>query len=143
MNTSHLVSPAHGGIIPCHAVGCHAPSTRRLACGTPMCDYHYDMYLSFTEVLHCASCSGRNPHCIHGNDAYDNTLVVVKCVYGHTYRVLRRQLDDPKCDQLALFTTDGRRYADLKPGNIARLGGTTLHRDNIAEVLGEYPLERR
>jgi len=134
----HLVSPAHGGIIECNAVACHAPSTRRLPCGTPMCDRHHDMYMGFTEVLNCATCTGYNPHCIYSDDAYDNTLIIVKCVYGHTYRVLRRQFDDPRCNQLALFTKDGRRYSDLEPGNVARYGGVTLHRDNIAEVLGEY-----
>jgi hypothetical protein len=139
MNDS-LRSPAHGGIIECNAVLCHAAATRRLPCGAPVCDEHYDVYMTFTDVLNCCVCDGRSPHCIHSRDsAYqDNTLVTVHCVYGHTYRVLRRQLDDPHCTQLALFTKDGRRYSDLEPGNIARYGGITLHRDNIAEVLGVH-----
>jgi hypothetical protein len=141
-NETHLISPAHGGIIECHAVLCHAPATRRLPCGAPMCDKHYHTYMSFTGVLHCSTCNGHNPHCIHGDDTYhDNTLVVVECIYGHTYRVLKRQLNNPRCIQLALFTKDGRRYSDLSPGHIARHGGITLHRQNIVRVIGPYDQE--
>ena len=141
-NETHLISPSHGGIIECNAVLCHAPATRRLPCSAPMCDEHYHMYMSFTDVLHCSTCNGHNPHCIHGDDTYhDNTLVVVECIYGHTYRVLRRQLNNPRCTQLALFTPDGRRYSDLSPGHIARHGGITLHRQNIARVIGPHDQE--
>jgi hypothetical protein len=138
-NETHLISPAHGGIIECDAVLCHTPATRRLPCGAPMCDKHYLMYVSFTGVLHCSTCSGHNPHCIHGDGtSHDNTLVVVEGFYGHSYLVLQRQLNNPRCIQLALLTPDGRRYSDLSPGHIARHGGITLHRENIARVIGPY-----
>ncbi len=148
MSETHLISPAHGGIIECSSVvPCHAPATRRLPCGAPVCDEHHHIYHTYAGsvgALHCSVCSGRNPHCIHGDDTYhDNTLVVVECIYGHAYLVLRRQLNNPRCIQLALFTPDGRRYSDLSPGHIARHGGITLHRENIARVIGPYDQEAR
>jgi hypothetical protein len=102
-----------------------------------MCDKHYRMYMALTGVMHCTTCDGHNPHCMHGDEAYhDNTLVTVQCIYGHTYRVLRRHLNNPRRIQLPLFTPDGRRYSGLSPGRTARQGGITLHRDNIARVAG-------
>ena len=68
----------------------------------------------------------------------DNVLVTVQCVYGHQYRVLKRQLDDPNCTQLALFTAQGKRYTDFRPGHPIRNGGITLHRENIAETCGVH-----
>ena len=77
-----------------------------------------------------------------GDDAcHDNTLVIIECIYGRTYRVLQRQLNNPGCIQLALFTKDGRRYSDLPSGHIARHGGTTLHRESIARVVGPHSLK--
>lgn len=75
------------------------------------------------------------------SNTQNNTLITVRCVYGHHHRVLKRQLEDPDCTQLALFTKDGRRYSDFPPGNIVRHGGVTLHRDNIAQVLEEHHKE--
>ncbi|MBC8263942.1 MAG: hypothetical protein H8E47_07435 [Anaerolineales bacterium] len=143
MSETHLISPTHGGIIECSSVvPCHAPATRRLPCGAPVCNKHYHTYHmreDSADVLNCHVCNGHKPHCIHGNDAYhDNTLIVVECVYGHTYRVLQRQLSNPRYIRLALFTHDGRRYSDLSPGHIVRHGGITLHREDIARVIGPY-----
>jgi len=146
MSETHLISPTQGGIIECSSVvPCHAPATRRLPCGAPVCDKHHHIYHTYAGsvgALHCSVCNGRKQHCIHGDDTYhDNTLVVVECIYGHTYRVLQRQLSNPRCIQLALFTKDGKRYSDLSPGHIVRHGGITLHRENIARVIGPYDQE--
>ena len=77
------------------------------------------------------------------NSTQNNTLITVKSVYGHKHRVLKRQLDDPHTTQLALFTAKGKHYSDYRPGHPIRTGGVTLHRENIAEILGVHDHEAR
>lgn len=62
------------------------------------------------------------------------SLLKVRTVYGDTLRVSREQYDAGRV-QLSIYTATGRKLADYYAQMNWWGKSTTLHRENIAEVL--------
>jgi hypothetical protein len=64
-------------------------------------------------------------------EANPPTLVTVRTVYGEKFHVAKQDLENPKRTQLPLYFGTGRKYSDSPIRHVC----TTIHRENIAEVL--------